>query len=229
MRTTRIFLVDDHMLVRQGMRSLLEMEEDIVIIGEASNGHDAVERIVNGQRPHVVLMDVHMPVMTGIEATRRLKSLMPDILVIGLTASEEDATLSDMLQSGAEGYVLKSAAASDLVKTIRSARSNRTAIDQNLRQKASRYAQQLTLADPQTHEKSGKKNIHQRLTRREMDVMKALLQGYSNKEIARELVISERTVQTHLSNIFSKMDVNSRTEAVLVAMRDGWISPQPGA
>jgi DNA-binding NarL/FixJ family response regulator len=215
------------MLVRQGMRSLLEMEEDIVIIGEASNGHDAVERILSGQRPHVVLMDVHMPVMTGIEATRRIKSLMPDVLVIGLTASEEDATLSEMLQAGAVGYVLKSAAASELVKTIRSARSNRTAIDQDLHQKANRYNQQMNFADPQPHDKA-KKNIHQRLTRREMDVMKALLQGYSNKEIARELVISERTVQTHLSNIFSKMDVNSRTEAVLVAMRDGWISPQPG-
>lgn len=222
MRTTRVFLADDHMLVRQGMRSLLEMEEDIVIVGEASNGQDAVEKVTSGLRPHVVLMDVHMPMMTGIEATRRIKLTMPDVLIIGLTASEEDTTLIDMMRAGASGYVLKSAAASDLVKTIRSVRANRTSTEQELKQRLTgyntSYSDQLVDA---------KKNIHQRLTRREMDVMQALLRGYSNKEIARELVISERTVQTHLSNIFSKMDVNSRTEAVLVAMRDGWIAAQP--
>ncbi len=213
------------MLVRQGMRSLLEMEEDIIVVGEASNGHDALEKILNGLRPHVVLMDVHMPIMTGIEATRRLKMAMPDVLVIGLTASEDDATIADMLKSGASGYVLKSAAASDLVKSIRSARSNRTAIDNDLHQRVTRFKSRNAYNDQQPMQEQ--KNIHQRLTRRELDVMQALLRGYSNKEIARELVISERTVQTHLSNIFSKMEVNSRTEAVLVAMRDGWIAQQP--
>ncbi|MBX2998209.1 MAG: response regulator transcription factor [Caldilineaceae bacterium] len=223
MRTTRVFLADDHMLVRQGMRSLLEMEEDIVVVGEASNGQDAIEKVVNGPRPHVILMDVHMPMMTGIEATRRIKMTMPDVLVIGLTASEDDSIVADMLRSGASGYVLKSAAASDLVKTIRSVRTSRTITDNDLRQRLTNfnaYNDQLPT--------DAKKFIHQKLTRREMDVMQALLRGYSNKEIARELVISERTVQTHLSNIFSKMDVNSRTEAVLVAMRDGWTTQQPG-
>jgi DNA-binding NarL/FixJ family response regulator len=222
MRTTRVFLADDHMLVRQGMRSLLEMEEDIVIVGEASNGHDAIEKIGKGPRPHVILMDVHMPVMTGIEATRRIKMTMPDVLIIGLTASEDDRKVSDMLRSGASGYVLKSAAASDLVKTIRSVRSSRSITDSDLHQRLTNYnaySDQLPT--------DAKKHIHQRLTRREMDVMQALLRGYSNKEIARELVISEQTVQTHLSNIFNKMEVNSRTEAVLIAMRDGWTAQQP--
>lgn len=222
MRTTRVFLADDHMLVRQGMRSLLEMEEDIAIVGEASNGHEALEKIHSGPRPHVILMDVHMPVMTGIEATRRIKATMPDVLVIGLTASEDDSTIADMLRAGASGYVLKSAAASDLVKTIRSVRANRNLADNDLRQRLTNYKSYNDQLPGDS-----KKQIHQRLTRREMDVMQALLRGYSNKEIARELVISERTVQTHLSNIFSKMDVNSRTEAVLVAMRDGWTTQQP--
>ncbi len=224
MRTTRVFLADDHMLVRQGMRSLLEMEEDIIIVGEASNGHDAVDKVTSGLRPHIILMDVHMPIMSGIEATRRIKLTMPDVLVIGLTASEEDATLAEMMRAGASGYVLKSAAASDLVKTMRSVRSNRNSLELELRQRLTGYN-----ANYVDQAAEVKKQIHQRLTRREMDVMQALLRGYSNKEIARELVISERTVQTHLSNIFSKMDVNSRTEAVLVAMRDGWIAQQPVA
>jgi DNA-binding NarL/FixJ family response regulator len=224
MRTIRVFLADDHMLVRQGMRSLLEMEEDIVVVGEASNGQDAVEKVLNGLRPHIVLMDVHMPVMTGIEATRRIRIAMPEILVIGLTASEDDATINEMLKAGAAGYVLKSAAASDLVKTIRTARFNRDAVTTELHQRVSHFTNRNNYSVYGAD--TPRQNIHQHLTRRELDVMEALLRGYSNKEIARALVISERTVQTHLSNIFSKMEVNSRTEAVLVAMRDGWITQQ---
>lgn len=223
-RSTRVFLADDHMLMRQGMRSLLEMEDEIVIVGEASNGADAIEKIQNGLRPHVILMDVCMPIMTGIEATRRIKMLMPDVTIIGLTASEDDSTISDMLKAGASGYVLKSAAASELVKTIRSARANRSVVDPTIRNRAERFSHRNAFAEQEMPEK---KNTYQQLTRREMDVMKVLLLGFSNKEIARQLIISERTVQTHLSNIFGKMAVNSRTEAVLTAMRDGWVAPQP--
>jgi DNA-binding NarL/FixJ family response regulator len=221
MRTTRILLADDHVLVRQGLRSLLEMEEDIAIIGEASNGQEALEQIQQGMRPHVVLMDIQMPVMTGIEATRRLKWMIPEVQVIALTASDDDTTISEMLNAGACGYVVKSAAASDLVKTIRASRASQATIEAQHPRSRGVYTR-ATFAP----ERAGKRSSHQHLTRREMDVMKALMQGYSNKEIARELIISERTVQTHLSNIFSKMNVNSRTEAVLVAIRDGWVAPQ---
>jgi DNA-binding NarL/FixJ family response regulator len=224
MRNIRVFLADDHMLMRQGMRSLLEMEEDIAVVGEASNGHDAVDKVINGLRPHIVLMDVHMPVMTGIEATRRIKLAMPDIVVIGLTASEDDATIAEMLKAGASGYILKSAAASELVKSIRSARSDRETMINELHQRINHFTNRNSYTERSAE--PAQQNIHQHLTRREIDVMEALMRGYSNKEIARSLVISERTVQTHLSNIFSKMEVNSRTEAVLVAMRDGWVVHQ---
>jgi two-component system, NarL family, response regulator LiaR len=219
MRNTRIVLADDHVLVRQGLRSLLEMEDDMVIVGEAGNGQEVIEQIQQGLRPHIVLMDIQMPVMTGIEATRQLKRMVPHIQIIALTASDEDITITEMLDAGASGYVLKSAAASDLVKTIRANQSAGSA--DALPDRVDTPSGGI---GPSTH--TGKRGAHQRLTRREADVMKALLRGQSNKEIARELVISERTVQTHLSNIFSKMNVNSRTEAVLVAIRDDWIPYQ---
>ncbi len=218
-RITRIFLAEDHLLVRQGMRSLLEMEDDIIVVGEAGNGADAIEKVQNGLRPHVILMDVNMPIMTGIEATRRIRSLMPDVMIIGLTAADDGPTISEMLHAGANGYVLKSTAADELVRTIRSTRANRSWSSPTPHSQA-REAKRKGMYAIQSM--SQRADIHQWLTRREVQVMKNLLQGWSNKEIAEHLVISERTVQTHLTNIFSKMDVKSRTEAVLMAIRDGW-------
>lgn len=219
MSEIRIMLADDHALVRQGLRKILETEEDIFVIGEANTGKNLLKEIKAGARPNIILMDIHMPGMSGIETTRHLLELLPDATVIGLTAADEDETIAEMVQAGACGYVLKSSAASELVCTIRRAFKDRTGLESSLRQKAEQYWQH-------THHRQtfGTQSCSEELTRRELDVMRVLSKGYSNKEIARSLYISERTVQTHLSNIFTKMKVTSRTEAVLVAMRDGWLS-----
>ncbi|HMN29568.1 MAG TPA: response regulator transcription factor [Caldilineaceae bacterium] len=165
------------------------------------------------------LVDVHMRGMSGIEATRLLKQRRPQVQVIGLTAIEEDEIILNMLQAGACSYIVKSMAAHEMVKAIRAAYEREpwvpTAIQRRLYHLMGRHGSYRPSIS--------KRKPHSLLTERELDVVKILIEGYSNKEIAVRLVISERTVQTHLSNIFGKMNVTNRTEAVLVAMRDGWL------
>jgi DNA-binding NarL/FixJ family response regulator len=188
-------------------------------VGEAVSGEALLQEIEKGIHPDVVLMDVQMRGMSGIEATKQVKQRLPDIHVIGLTATEDDGTILEMLQAGACSYLIKSMAASDLIKAIRSACSSNPVLPPEIHHRLQRY---LGRNRP-LHNTYQAASPLPGLTRREKDVVKTLLQGYSNKEIARRLYISERTVQTHLSNIFSKMKVASRTEVVLVAMRDGWL------
>ncbi len=233
-----VVLTEDHAIVRSGLRKILEEAHGIEVLAEAINGHDLLTKIRNGLRPDVVLMDIHMPHISGLEATRQLSVILPDCAVVGLTAANDDETITNMLDAGACGYVLKDASPKDLVDKIRLAASNRSAIDAELMRRVSdyrRYANGRSFTPDShyamahmgtnSHAKPGAEssNGENDLTRRERDVMLQLMEGLSNKEIAQKLVISERTVQTHLSNIFGKMDVNSRTEAVLIAMRDGFI------
>jgi DNA-binding NarL/FixJ family response regulator len=220
MEIIRVMLTDDHDILRQGLSALLQLEENIVIVGEANSGESLLQEIERGARPDVVLMDVFMRGLSGIEATRALKQRLPKVQIFGLTAMEEDDTILSMLQAGACSYLVKSMAAKDVVKAIRSAHQQDPWVPATI-QRRLRYL----MGDQSTF------HSHFRatpplpiLTLREKDVVKTLMEGHSNKEIARRLVISERTVQTHLSNIFSKMNVTSRTEAVLMAMRDGWVA-----
>jgi NarL family two-component system response regulator LiaR len=219
METIRVMLADDHDLLRQGLCALLQMEENIVVVGEANSGENLLLEIERGARPDVVLMDVYMHGMSGIEATKRLKERLPHVQVIGLTAMEEDDTIMNMLQAGACSYLVKSMAANDVIRAIRSAYRHDPWVPANIQRRLhhimSHYAPFHSAFRGGAHLPA--------LTDREKDVIKTLMEGYSNKEIARRLVISERTVQTHLSNIFSKMNVTCRTEAVLVALRDGWL------
>ena len=217
MSTIRVMLADDHEMMRQGLRAVLQQEENIAVIGDANSGEALLHEIIKGAQPDVVLMDVQMTGMSGIETTRRLKELMPEVHVIGLTAIDEDMTIAEMLRAGACSYVIKASAVSELVEAIHSAYAHNPQLTPDVQKRLKRFIskrhhlQQLPSSDDEG------------LTKRELDVMKLLMQGHSNKEIARRLVISERTVQTHLSNIFAKMEVGSRTEAVLVALRDGWL------
>ncbi len=218
MSVIRVMLADDHEMMRQGLRAVLQQEDNIFVIGDANSGEALLHQIVKGAQPDVVLMDVQMTGMSGIEATKKLKELLPDVHVIGLTAIDEDLTIAEMLRAGACSYVIKASAASELVQAIRLAYARNPILTLEVQRRLKRFITKKRNIQPISLEDDGG------LTKRELDVMKLLMQGHSNKEIARRLVISERTVQTHLSNIFAKMGVASRTEAVLIALRDGWLS-----
>ena len=217
MAPIQVMLADDHNLVRQGVRKILEMEDDIIVIGEADCGSKLVDDILDGMNPNVVLLDICMPGMSGVETARQIRTLLPDVTVIGLSAVDEDTLIREMLNAGAYDYVNKNSAATELISTIRRAYAKHSGRPTTYSRKKSVHHK-----PPQLH--SSPYIEQDALTRRETDVMQMLLNGHSNKEIARQLFISERTVQTHLSNIFNKLDVHSRTEAVLVAVRDGWDS-----
>lgn len=219
MATIQVMLADDHEVLRQGLSALLRMEENIHVIGEANSGEQLLQEVQRGARPDVVLMDVTMNGMSGIEATRQIKQHLPNVQVIGLTASEEDETILNMLQAGACSYLVKSMTPQEVVHAIRTAYHREPWVPSSIQ----RRLPSLFSRPRPLHNSYRMAPTSPSLTQRERDVLQTLLQGYSNKEIARHLIISERTVQTHLSNIFIKMNVNSRTEAVLAALRDGWL------
>jgi DNA-binding NarL/FixJ family response regulator len=220
MELIRVMLADDHDILRQGLRALLELEENIRVIGDASSGEDLLQEIDRGAQPDVVLMDIFMRGMSGIEATKILKERLPRVQVIGLTALEEDDKIVSMLQAGACSYLVKSMAANDLVRAITAAYHQEPWVPADIQ----RRLHYLVNRQHPFHNSYRGTGPMPGLTRREQDVVRTLLEGHSNKEIARRLFISERTVQTHLSNIFTKMNVTSRTEVVLAAMRDGWLN-----
>ncbi|MEZ4736685.1 MAG: response regulator transcription factor [Caldilineaceae bacterium] len=219
MSTIKVVLVDDHELMRQGLRAILEQEDDIRVIGETGSGESLLQQLQKGLKPDVVLMDLQMKGMSGVEATKQLKQLLPRVQVVGLSAQEDEHAALSMRRVGAFGYVIKAAAVSDLVRIIRAANlyivNTSTPVGEDAKAQTGRPLR-----------RSRKPRMPHNLTRRELDVVQTLMQGCSNKEIARQLVISERTVQTHLSNIFAKMQVTSRTEVVLAAINNGWL---PGA
>ena len=219
MSIIQVVLVDDHEIMRQGLRAVLEQEDGIRVIGEAGSGEVLLQQIQKGLRPDVVLMDLQMKGMSGVEATKRLKQMLPHLQVVGLSAQEEEHAALIMRRAGAYGYVVKAAAFTDLVRVVRAAfnygNSGIGMTTEEIKNRGARNPRRARKPRPPHN-----------LTRRELDVVQTLMQGCSNKEIARQLVISERTVQTHLSNIFAKMQVTSRTEVVLAVINNGWL-PNP--
>jgi len=210
----RVLLCDDHAVVREGTRRLLEEEPDIEVVGEACDGLEAIE-MVRELSPHVVAMDVSMPRMNGIEATRRIKDIAPSVFVLALTAYDDFAYVTSLLEGGASGYILKSARSPELVAAIRATALGESILDASVAKEVfARIAKRGSAAV------SGPG----KLTGKEIQVLKLAAGGLSNKEIARELRVSPRTVQTHLASIFSKMSVASRTEAVIKALRTGLLT-----
>ncbi len=208
----RILIADDHAVVRQGLRMFLTLDEDFEIIGEATNGAEAVT-LARELQPDVVLMDLLMPVKDGITAIGDIRKEMPDVEVIALTSVLEDASVVGAIKAGAIGYLLKDTQSDELRRAIKAAAEGQVQLSP---QAAARLMREVrTPESPET------------LTDRETEVLRLLAGGYANKEIARELVIGEKTVKTHVSNILAKLGVQSRTQAALYAVRIGLVPAPP--
>jgi DNA-binding NarL/FixJ family response regulator len=211
-----ILLADDHAVVREGTKELLERETDLEVVAEASDGRSAVQMAIR-QRPDVVVMDFAMPELNGIEATRQIKAIAPGVAVLVLTAYDSDQYIFGFLEAGAAGYLLKDVHIDEVIKAIRAVHAGESVLHPAI---ARRVIDRFVLPG----ERRAEPDALDDLTQREMDVLKLAAKGMSNREIAQELVISVRTVQTHLNNVFNKVGVGSRTEAVIHALRKGWIT-----
>jgi NarL family two-component system response regulator LiaR len=212
----RVLIVDDHQVVRQGLRTFLELQEDVVVVGEAEDGQIAVEK-VQQLRPNVVLMDLVMPRLDGISATQQVKSLDSNVKVIALTSFTEDDKVFPAIQAGASSYLLKDVSPADLVEAIRAAYRGEARLHPEIARKLiQQVAHQSSI--PREPQVEG-------LTERERDVVQLVAQGCSNQEIAKELVISEKTVKTHVSNVLSKLHLEDRTQLAIYAIKKGMVSP----
>ncbi len=215
MSAIRVLLAEDHHIVREGTRQLLEKARGLAVVGEARDGEEAV-RLAEALRPDVLVMDVRMPRLTGLEATRRVKASHPEVRVLILSAYEDDQYVFPLLEAGADGYLLKTAKGRELVDAIRMVHSGRKVLALAITDKViSRLA-----AGPRADR--GDEAV-EALTERELEVLQAVAGGKSNREIAAELSLSTNTVQVHLRNIFGKLGAGSRTEAVTRALRQGLI------
>lgn len=214
----RVLLVDDQKLIRQGIQTLLELEPDLQVVGTAENGRDGIAA-VEQLRPDVVLMDVRMPEMDGVAATRVLSERLPQIGVIILTTFDDDEYVFEGLKAGARGYLLKDVSSDDIAAAVRTVAAGGALIQPSIARKVVAEFSRLA-AGPSGSSAAGAPPIDplvQPLTERELEVLRALASGLSNREIADKLVITEGTVKNHVSNLLAKLDVRDRMQAVLKA------------
>ena len=214
----KVLLVDDHPVVREGLRTMLATTTDMEVVAEAGDGLEAIEK-ANEQRPNVVLMDIRMPNMDGLEATRRIKNQLASTSIIVLTVYDSEAYIVDAVRVGASGYLLKDASKDLLIHTIRAVNSGGMLIKTSLLREAV-----LSSTDASVDQSNGKhvgRTAPNSLTPRERDVLRLVIQGQSNKEIGRTLSISEDTAKKHVQTIMSKLGVSGRTQAAVKAVRTG--------
>lgn len=204
----RVLLVDDHQVVRQGLRMFLELDPELEVVGEARNGEEALA-LVGRTSPDVVLMDVLMPKMDGLQATQAIRQQFPQSEVVVLTSVLDENTVASAIRHGAIGYLLKDTQAEDLCRAIHQAAEGKVQLSPEV---ANRLAQELLEESPRFED----------LTAREKEVLQLIASGASNKEIAQALVIAEKTVKAHVSNLLAKLNLQSRTQAALQAIQRGW-------
>lgn len=209
-----ILIADDHPLVREALHQSLEGEEDMKVVAEASDGEEAV-KLASELKPNVVVMDIVMPRLNGIEATRKIKEIAPDTAILILTAYDDDEYVLGLLDAGAAGYLLKSARGRDLVGAIRAIRSGESVLHPKI---IAKLLKRATTAPVGEHKASDL------LSERESEILKLVTSGMSNKEIAEKLFLSQRTIKSHLTNIFNKLNVASRSEAIVKGLQWGLVT-----
>jgi DNA-binding NarL/FixJ family response regulator len=210
----RVLIVDDHALFRRGLEMVLEQEDDVEVVAEAGDGAEAIEK-AQEVMPDVVLMDVRMPRRTGIEATQTIKDLIPHAKILMLTISDEEADLFDAIKAGANGYLLKEISIEEVANAIRSVYQGQSLISPSMASKLlNEFATMVKRADEKQQLPTP------RLTDREMEVLRLVAKGHNNRDIAKELYISENTVKNHIRNILEKLHLHSRMEAVVYAVRE---------
>ena len=216
----KILLVDDQKLIRQGIQFLLETEDDLKVIGHAVNGLEA-QKLAAELKPDVILMDIRMPEMDGVQATREILKKNPGIGIIILTTFDDDEYIFDGLKAGARGYFLKDISSEEMAAAVRTVAAGGALIQPSITRKVLSEFSRLA-ETPVTGEK-GQISLPEPLTDREMDVLKTLAEGLSNKEIAERLFITEGTVKNHVSNLIAKLNVRDRTQAIIKAQEYGLI------
>jgi DNA-binding NarL/FixJ family response regulator len=210
----RILIADDHAVLREGIRHILEREEDFNVVAEASDGEEAV-RLATSADPDVAIVDITMPELDGIEATKQIKTLCPNLPVLILTAYDDDQFVFSLLEAGAAGYLLKSVRAHQLIDAVRTVHAGESVLHPSVARKVmNRF---MPIGD-----KTNEQGQSEILSVREKEVLKLATRGLSNQDIGKELHLSEHTVHGHLQHIFNKLQVSSRTEAVVRALKEGW-------
>jgi NarL family two-component system response regulator LiaR len=216
MSSINILLAEDHVITRQGIRRLIEDEKGVKVIGEASDGEEAVQ-MATELKPDIIIMDIAMPRLNGIEATRQIKLISPRTAVLILSAYDDDEYVFALLKVGAAGYLLKNVSGDELTRAIRAVYKGEPVLDPIVARKVMNYfklpGKMRGLEKPSEH-----------LSNREADILKLAARGMTNKDIADKLHLSNRTVEGHLRTIFNKLGVGSRTEAVLFGLRKGWFT-----